>query len=732
MNNCTKTDIQSHWDSRKFVLYLHSFIMIYAWLFAAPLSIFIVKYYRHKTRWLTFHAALAKSTVIGVSSTAFTFITSRRRFLEMLSNPHAFLGIVILVLSGFQLVLGFICAFALQHNSQNSKKKLIFFNRMKICHRIVGPLLLMFGIFQCIMGVNMLFTIGMRIVVYVWILAIIILFIYNEFHWRKLSHNISNKINIFEELQHRITRLNLPTFSHHEFRSKITTGSRWVIVANAIIDISDWIDVHPGGAYLLRSHIGLDVTEEFIGGEIKALNDINNNHIENKGPNREMTITTTTASNNNNNNNNKNDNSKSKIKSSHRHSISAMTLLATRVRGRIVMNDVNDKSIVPIKEKIKDTITFTKLVHKEHMDLTIAPVVKFVFEIDIGHFDDFIGCHYKFLATGESFDIFERPYTPIESLANELLLSQNSRNSKSNSSSGAEKKKLIEFYIRLYPNGEMSKFLSSLSIGESRLRLSGPHVGLGTTKLRNIIKTNEENDHILYIVGGTGIVVFLQMLSMLMETNIYTDVLWQSRELTDIFECPLLEKHLIEGRCNSQGQKYLQMHYIITLTPRPPTHLLHDYDVNKNSTSALSSLFSSRNQSNKNTNSTMQMKNRKKQTTASNNMISNAYVVAADRKNAISNSNKDEMEDDTIYEIKRKLTNKNKIIQGTRITTNIIKEKFNSLLSRKEDNGDGMELGKKKGKACIILSGPVRFTEYIADLLNNDDELKDIELIRLD
>ena len=275
----------------------------------------------------------------------------------------------------------------------------------------------------------------------------------------------------------------------------------------------------------------------------------------------------------------------------------------------------------------------------------------------------------------------------------------------------------------------MSKFLSSLSIGESRLRLSGPHVGLGTTKLRNIIKTNEENDHILYIVGGTGIVVFLQMLSMLMETNIYTDVLWQSRELTDIFECPLLEKHLIEGRCNSQGQKYLQMHYIITLTPRPPTHLLHDYDDNKNSTSALSSLFSSRNQSNKNTNSTTQMKNRKKQTTASNDIISNAYIVAADRKNAISKSNIDEMEDDTIHEIKRKLTNKNKIIQGTRITTNIIKEKFNSLLSRKEDN---MELGKKKGKACIILSGPVRFTEYIADLLNNDDELKDIELIRLD
>ena len=123
------------------------------------------------------------------------------------------------------------------------------------------------------------------------------------------------------------------------------------------------------------------------------------------------------------------------------------------------------------------------------------------------------------------------------------------------------------------------------------------------------------------------------------------------------------------------------------------------------------------------------MKNRKKQTTASNDIISNAYIVAADRKNAISKSNKDEMEDDTIHEIKRKLTIKNKIIQGTRITTNIIKEKFNSLLSRKEDN---MELGKKKGKACIILSGPVRFTEYIADLLNNDDELKDIELIRLD
>ena len=52
--------------------------------------------------------------------------------------------------------------------------------------------------------------------------------------------------------------------SIYEFRSKISTGSRWDIAGNAIVDIEEWIESHPGGANLLRLQIGLNVTKQLI------------------------------------------------------------------------------------------------------------------------------------------------------------------------------------------------------------------------------------------------------------------------------------------------------------------------------------------------------------------------------------------------------------------------------------------------------------------------------------
>jgi hypothetical protein len=92
-SNClaksTEATSSPSYDSRIFLIYLHTGIMVYAWLFAAPLSIFIVKYYRHQKRWLYLHTFFSQSTLLGVSSIFFTIVTSPRTFFEMLLNPHS-------------------------------------------------------------------------------------------------------------------------------------------------------------------------------------------------------------------------------------------------------------------------------------------------------------------------------------------------------------------------------------------------------------------------------------------------------------------------------------------------------------------------------------------------------------------------------------------------------------------------------------------------------------------
>jgi cytochrome b involved in lipid metabolism len=611
--------------------------------------------------------------------------------------------------------------FGLKHNANVSKRKTKLHNQVKIFHRVIGRTLLILGFMQCIMGARM-YSIWVLAFVCTWICGIVAVFLYKECQWRTSSHHASNKINIINDLQKVIEERDFPTYTQHEFRSKIATGSRWVIIANTIIDIEEWIDVHPGGSQLLRLHIGMDVTKELFGGEITILNDLNNLRVDNEFE-RKGTAPL----------------SSSKLKTAHGHSISAIKLLMANVRGRLsqpqMYNTIDSSSDDDVKkrmeanEKMKDTITHAKLMHKEQVCDVPAPIVKFIFEVDRLKFDNYVGSHYQFIASDSSSDIFERPYTPIEQLPLDNL---NVRKGTSHNVSANESKMLMEFYIRLYPNGKMSNFLASLNVGESKLRISGPHSRINHHKLINIIEPETKYDHVAFIVGGTGIVVFLQMLTALLDKNIYVDALWQVREWNEIFECPLLEKHLNEGKCDLNSQKYLHLHYIITLNQRPPTHL---HKGNINTHSVASAFF------NKSTrNLTKRSRRREKEASLNivmdnpsgenrkrnNNLKMHPYVLATTDENELkenNNVNGNNHAKDTDYVVKRKLTNTNANIEGSKITISILKHKLQDLLC-KHTGGDK--------KVAIIVSGPVRFSKYVRNLISQDDVLKDIELICLD
>ena len=497
--------------------YLHALVMVYAWAIAAPFSFVIVRYYKHHHHWLYWHQFFAQSTLIGASSALFTVVSSEKSFFERMADPHAIVGGLILTLSCFQFLLGTISAFGIKSNQNFSQQKAVYYRRCKRLHRTLGPILLLCGLIQLFTGSSWYPTLFACLSV--WVCLLLGLILYKEYHWQRAE--TVEQVGIFKALEEICERKVLPSYTQQEFRSKISTGSRWVIVGNTIVDIEEWTESHPGGAQLLRLHIGLDVTEQLTGGPIGG-------HL-NDDPSR-----------------------------FHRHSNAALKLLHNRVQGRLLVHDKNGSNAAELRQ----TISFAKLLYKERVCDVSAPIVKFVFELKGVKRPDLIGSHYLFVGTDESYHIFERPYTPIQVLDVPPAEPSNS---------GKEHHQMVEFYIRLYPNGAMSRFLASLEIGSSRLRMSGPHAKVSHSKLGDIAEG--KYDHVGFLTAGTGIVVFLQVLDTLMSNHVHCHLLWQIRDSKEIFECPELEKHLCEDKHDEEKHRYLQVDYIVTLTPRPAIHL---------------------------------------------------------------------------------------------------------------------------------------------------------------
>ncbi len=80
---------------------------------------------------------------------------------------------------------------------------------------------------------------------------------------------------LFEIRHQRILRSEVPfksadvlqkSFSKQSFESEIRAGSKLVIIDNLVLDVSEFISVHPGGKFVIRHLVGTDVSKFFFGG----------------------------------------------------------------------------------------------------------------------------------------------------------------------------------------------------------------------------------------------------------------------------------------------------------------------------------------------------------------------------------------------------------------------------------------------------------------------------------
>ena len=666
--------------------YLHAAVMVYAWAAAAPFAFIVVRYYKHHHDWLYWHQFFAQSTLIGASSALFTLVSSEKSFFEKLVNGHALFGVIILTLSCLQFFLGSFVVFAIKSNKGISHQKKTLYRRCKLLHRTLGVILLTCGLFQVITGSSYYPT--LRVCLAFWYFLILGFVLYKEYHWQR-SKSVEQS-GIFKSLEDICELKFLPSYTQQEFRSKISTGSRWVIAGNAIVDIEEWIESHPGGAQLLRLHIGLDVTEQLIGGPRSGnVND---------GPDR-----------------------------FHRHSNAALKLLHSRVQGRLIYGK-SDIDTEQAGETQEHNIQFARLMHKECVCDVSAPIFKFVFAVKGVKEADLVGKHYLFVGTDDSYHIFERPYTPIQVLNFRPTGPLDSE---------TEDVRMVEFYIRLYPNGTMSKFLASLDIGSSRLRISGPHLRVSNAKLMNVVKGNY--DHVTFLTAGTGVVVFMQMLDMLMQNNVKCNLLWQVRNLKEIFEYPGFEKYLNQDGLEEANKKqYLRVEYVVTLTQRPETHLIRNdakikslFDISAQSIN----VFRRRQKriSGKDRRGTFGTKEERIE-------ASKSVLVPAEQHGVPDSSVHVAAKPYIVPTVHTRKSssglsslpaNRN-ILQGTKITAAIIKDRLNTILPNLGEPKMAHDGYGGKKKVCIVVSGPVQFSSYIYDLVKQDDVLNTVELIRLD
>jgi stearoyl-CoA desaturase (delta-9 desaturase) len=58
----------------------------------------------------------------------------------------------------------------------------------------------------------------------------------------------------------------VPSLTLKEFNIEIENGSNLVILDNLVLDITDFINEHPGGRFVLKHNIGKDISKFFFGG----------------------------------------------------------------------------------------------------------------------------------------------------------------------------------------------------------------------------------------------------------------------------------------------------------------------------------------------------------------------------------------------------------------------------------------------------------------------------------
>ena len=234
----------------------HGYIMWFSWCLISIMQIFTNRYLRHKWKWRQLlHSVLGFiSLLLFGTGTLIAFQASGWIFSV---SFHAIIGRVAVILGLFLVFAGIFTSYIKFKRPMewNTNKKLC----LSKCHGIFGYLVILLSQLVVAAGLNNYFAyleedqkgyilIGLSTAFF--ILAILVGEIIYQMNMRKDVPFIKsvNKISVME------------------FERRVEYGELLVILDELVLDVSKFVELHPGGQFVIKHNAGRDISKFFYGG----------------------------------------------------------------------------------------------------------------------------------------------------------------------------------------------------------------------------------------------------------------------------------------------------------------------------------------------------------------------------------------------------------------------------------------------------------------------------------
>ncbi|KAI9138692.1 heme peroxidase [Paraphysoderma sedebokerense] len=216
-----------------FTRWVHGIGMIILWTILYPIGIYFARFRKHKANWLPIHMniqLLGSISVIALASAILSALNRQFRYF------HAFLGTVIFGLVILQLILGFITAYGLHHYFGGH-----YF--VRFIHRFHGRILVITAWVRPPSGTGRN-RVGVT-----------------------LEAAAADPLKETLESWYGYRKLKLrkqDNFTWQFLNQQVARGADLVVCKTFVLDIKNFIPVHPGGSEILTDLIGTDITNDFL------------------------------------------------------------------------------------------------------------------------------------------------------------------------------------------------------------------------------------------------------------------------------------------------------------------------------------------------------------------------------------------------------------------------------------------------------------------------------------
>ncbi|MES1910223.1 MAG: hypothetical protein MHM6MM_002860 [Cercozoa sp. M6MM] len=244
----------------------HGLIMGALWAIVYPAGIICARFFKHKNNWMEIHQKAMSAGVIGTLTLAISAYFGKP--VHIASN-HKKLGLGLSVLLFSQALLGTLIRSQLRSTNADARMKGL--KLLRGLHGLVGTTLFIVAYVQVYLGVDRILVVGGPYesfrdgglaLYWTWLAFVCTLFVVLEV--RLYQGNLTLKRE--EQLQ-GTAALAIQNLSNSmtwaDITAAVDTGATLVVIDDIVYDVGRFIDIHPGGARVLRERIGTDCSHAF-------------------------------------------------------------------------------------------------------------------------------------------------------------------------------------------------------------------------------------------------------------------------------------------------------------------------------------------------------------------------------------------------------------------------------------------------------------------------------------